>query len=53
MRQSLFEEEAVVTPEAKLLAQAMSSHISPMLAYILPAVALLVAIVALVLALLK
>jgi hypothetical protein len=53
MRQSLFASEPVVLPEANLVASAMASHASPLLAYALAGAALLVALIALAVALLK
>jgi hypothetical protein len=53
MRQSLFAGEPLVLPEANLVAGAMASHASPLVAYALAGVALLVALIALAVALLK
>ena len=54
MRQSLFDgEETTAAPEAKLLADAISSRVSPLAMYLLPGIALMVAIIALVVALMR
>jgi len=53
MRQSLFAGEALVLPESNLVAGAMASHPSPIVAYGLAGIALLMALIALAVALLK
>jgi SpoVK/Ycf46/Vps4 family AAA+-type ATPase len=53
MRQSLFAGERLVLPEANLVAGAVASPASPLVAYILAGVAMLVALIALAVALLR
>lgn len=53
MRQSLFAGDQLVVPEADIVAGAIASNASPLVAYALAAAALLVALIALAVALLK
>jgi SpoVK/Ycf46/Vps4 family AAA+-type ATPase len=54
MRQSLFEDETLMLPEANAVAGPVAgARASPLVAYVLPGAALLVALIALVVALLK
>jgi len=53
MRQSLFEGEPLVGPEAKIVPGAKTSHTSRLVTYALSGAALVVALIALAVALLK